>query len=111
MLTADAEREILEACGAACTDRKDRMHADEQRRYLDFAWRTAVLAGDGHPAAFPAAVAIEDKRNFMGYDPVTVADRAAEDVIRDAIKADVSGPRHPRRGARTRGRHVAAARG
>ena len=62
------------------------MNAEEQRRYLDFAWRTAMAAGAAILPHFRAAVAIEDKRNFMGYDPVTIADRAAEDVIRAAVK-------------------------
>ncbi|MFO1413639.1 MAG: histidinol-phosphatase [Burkholderiales bacterium] len=63
------------------------MNADDQRRYLDFAWRTAIEAGAAILPHFRATLDIEDKRNFMGYDPVTVADRAAEDVIRHAVKA------------------------
>jgi len=62
------------------------MNTADQERYLDFAWRTAIAAGAAILPHFRAVVAIEDKRNFMGYDPVTIADRAAEDVIRGAIR-------------------------
>jgi len=55
--------------------------------YLAFAHRTAQSAGEAILPHFRRAIEIEDKRNFMGYDPVTVADRAAETVIRNAIKA------------------------
>jgi histidinol phosphatase-like enzyme (inositol monophosphatase family) len=54
--------------------------------YLDFARRIAVDAGKVVLPHFRQALEVEDKRNFMGYDPVTVADHAAEDVIRSAIK-------------------------
>ncbi len=66
------------------------MNDEEQRGYLDFAWRTAVAAGAAILPHFREVIDVEDKRNFMGYDPVTIADRAAEDVIRAAIKRDVS---------------------
>ena len=59
----------------------------ELARYLEFAHRTAQRAGEAILPHFRRAIEVEDKRNFMGYDPVTVADRAAEQVIRDAIKA------------------------
>jgi myo-inositol-1(or 4)-monophosphatase len=55
--------------------------------YLEFAHRTAQRAGEAILPHFRRAIEVEDKRNFMGYDPVTVADHAAEQVIRDAIKA------------------------
>lgn len=55
--------------------------------YLEFAHRIAQLAGEAVLPHFRRAIEVEDKRNFMGYDPVTVADHAAEQVIRDAIKA------------------------
>jgi histidinol-phosphatase len=54
--------------------------------YLEFAYAMALEAGAAILPHFREVLAIEDKRNFMGYDPVTVADRAAEDVIRAAIK-------------------------
>jgi len=60
-------------------------HADLSH-YLDFARRIAVEAGKAVLPHFRQALAVEDKRNYMGYDPVTIADRAAEDVIRSAIR-------------------------
>jgi myo-inositol-1(or 4)-monophosphatase len=59
----------------------------ELAAYLEFAHRTAQRAGEAILPHFRRAIEVEDKRNFMGYDPVTVADRAAEQVIRDAIRA------------------------
>ncbi|MFO1311205.1 MAG: histidinol-phosphatase [Burkholderiales bacterium] len=59
--------------------------------YLEFAYEVAQRAGEVILPHFREAIAVEDKRNFMGYDPVTVADRAAEQVIRDAIKAAYPG--------------------
>ena len=59
----------------------------ELARYLEFAHRTAQRAGEAILPHFRRAIEVQDKRNFMGYDPVTVADHAAEQVIRDAIKA------------------------
>ncbi|MCC6193718.1 MAG: histidinol-phosphatase [Burkholderiales bacterium] len=58
----------------------------EASAYLAFARATAERAGAAILPHFRAELEVEDKRNFMGYDPVTVADRAAEQVIRDAIK-------------------------
>jgi myo-inositol-1(or 4)-monophosphatase len=52
-----------------------------------FAERMAVAAGAAILPYFRAAIAVEDKGGARGYDPVTVADRAAEDVIRAAIAA------------------------
>ncbi|MFO1322446.1 MAG: inositol monophosphatase family protein [Burkholderiales bacterium] len=62
------------------------MTRDEADEYLEFAWRTAVAAGAAILPHFREIIAVEDKRNFMGYDPVTVADHAAEDVISTAIR-------------------------
>jgi myo-inositol-1(or 4)-monophosphatase len=59
--------------------------------YLEFALRTAQRAGEAILPHFRGALDVEDKRNFMGYDPVTVADHASETVIRDAIKAAYPG--------------------
>ena len=56
-------------------------------QYLEFAHGIAQRAGEAILPHFRRAIEVEDKRNFMGYDPVTIADRAAEQVIRDAIKA------------------------
>lgn len=63
------------------------MTADEAADYLQFAYDTAVAAGESILPHFRNALAVDDKRNFMGYDPVTVADLAAENVIRMAVKA------------------------
>jgi len=59
----------------------------EALAFAEFAVGMAAAAGAVILPHFRAVIDIEDKRNFMGYDPVTVADRAAEDVIRAAIKA------------------------
>jgi histidinol phosphatase-like enzyme (inositol monophosphatase family) len=58
----------------------------EATTYLEFAYDVARAAGAAILPHFRAVIAVEDKRNFMGYDPVTIADRAAEDVIRAHIK-------------------------
>jgi len=62
------------------------MNGTELDVYLEFACAMALAAGEAILPHFREIIAVEDKRNFMGYDPVTVADRAAEDVIRAAIK-------------------------
>ncbi len=59
----------------------------EAGEFAEFAVGMAEAAGAVILPHFRAVIEIEDKRNAMGYDPVTVADRAAEDVIRAAIKA------------------------
>ncbi len=63
------------------------MTPSETASYLEFAHDLALAAGEAILPHFRNALAVEDKHNFMGYDPVTVADRAAESVIRAAIKA------------------------
>jgi myo-inositol-1(or 4)-monophosphatase len=63
------------------------MTPTEATEYLEFAHRIAVRAGEAILPHFREALSVTDKRNFMGYDPVTVADHAAEQVIRDAIKS------------------------
>jgi histidinol phosphatase-like enzyme (inositol monophosphatase family) len=63
------------------------MNGAELDGYLEFACAMAFAAGEAILPHFREIIAVEDKRNFMGYDPVTVADRAAETVIRDAIRA------------------------
>ncbi len=63
------------------------MSPQDAAAYLDFAQDMAVAAGEAILPHFRNALAVEDKRNFMGYDPVTVADHAAETVIRAAVKA------------------------
>jgi len=61
------------------------MSPGDADRYLEFACRTARAAGESILPHFREIIDVEDKRNPLGYDPVTVADRAAEDVIRGEI--------------------------
>jgi myo-inositol-1(or 4)-monophosphatase len=56
-------------------------HAD----LLEFALATARAAGEAILPHFRAALEVADKGGGKGYDPVTVADHAAETVIRSAI--------------------------
>jgi myo-inositol-1(or 4)-monophosphatase len=67
----------------------------ELQGFVDFAERMARAAGDAILPHFRAPIAVEDKGGARGYDPVTVADRAAEDVIRAEIAA-----RYPDHGIR-----------
>ena len=53
--------------------------------FVEFAYDVALAAGTAILPHFREAIAVEDKRNAYGYDPVTIADRAAEEVIRAAI--------------------------
>ena len=53
--------------------------------FLEFAQRLAQAAGGAILPHFRAALDVEDKGGAMGYDPVTVADHAAESVISAAI--------------------------
>ena len=53
--------------------------------FLEFARRTALAAGKVILPHFRAALAVADKGGARGYDPVTIADRAAEEVIRSRI--------------------------
>jgi len=53
--------------------------------FLEFAHAMAVAAGREILPHFRVALDIEDKGSPAGYDPVTVADRAAETVIRTEI--------------------------
>ncbi len=53
--------------------------------YLDFAFRIAEEAGPAILPHFRRGLDVENKDAAGGYDPVTVADRAAETSIRNAI--------------------------
>lgn len=53
--------------------------------FLHFAQATAEAAGRAILPHFRTAIAIEDKGGPHGYDPVTAADRAAEETICAAI--------------------------
>jgi histidinol phosphatase-like enzyme (inositol monophosphatase family) len=54
---------------------------------LEFALATAEAAGRAVLPHFRVAIDVENKDRAGGYDPVTIADRAAETSIRDAIRA------------------------
>jgi myo-inositol-1(or 4)-monophosphatase len=54
--------------------------------FLEFARRAARYAGEAILPHFRAALDVENKGGASTYDPVTVADRAAEAAIRDAIR-------------------------
>jgi myo-inositol-1(or 4)-monophosphatase len=56
-------------------------------QFAAFASDIAQRAGDVILPHFRRAIAVDDKGGARGYDPVTEADRAAEQVIRDAIRA------------------------
>jgi len=53
--------------------------------FLEFAVRTAEAAGEAVLPHFRVALDVADKGGANGYDPVTVADHAAEAVIRAEI--------------------------
>ncbi len=74
VLPADKEREILATMDAATN-----------AEMLEFALRTAEAAGRAILPHFRAALDVADKGGQRGYDPVTVADHAAEAVIRAEI--------------------------
>jgi histidinol phosphatase-like enzyme (inositol monophosphatase family) len=61
------------------------MNPERPSDFLEFARRMAQDAGAVILPHFRAALDVEDKGGVRGYDPVTVADHAAEAVIRDAI--------------------------
>ena len=71
------------------------MNSSALPELLEFACGMAEVAGAAILPHFRAAIGVEDKGGARGYDPVTVADRAAEDVIRARIAA-----RHPDHGIR-----------
>jgi myo-inositol-1(or 4)-monophosphatase len=64
--------------------------------FLEFAHEMALAAGRAILPHFRAALDVEDKSRGGSYDPVTVADHAAERVIRAAIAR--SYPEHGIRG-------------
>jgi histidinol phosphatase-like enzyme (inositol monophosphatase family) len=55
------------------------------REYTAFACRLVEIAGRAILPHFRQAIAVENKKLGRGYDPVTIADRAAEQAIRDEI--------------------------
>src|SRR5258708_7777838 len=54
---------------------------------LEFMYRMARAAGAAILPHFRVALDVADKGGARGYDPVTVADRAGEKVIRTRISA------------------------
>ena len=54
--------------------------------FAEFALQAARDAGVAILPHFRAPIDVDDKGGARGYDPVTEADRAAEDVIRDAVR-------------------------
>ncbi len=62
-----------------------RMIPARAAEFLEFALRTAQAAGAVILPHFRAALDVADKGGARGYDPVTVADHAAETVISAAI--------------------------
>jgi histidinol phosphatase-like enzyme (inositol monophosphatase family) len=61
------------------------MTATDSTAFLELAHGLAVAAGAQILPHFRVALDIEDKGSAANYDPVTVADRAAETVIRNGI--------------------------
>lgn len=62
------------------------MATDHNVGFLDFAYRTALAAGVAILPHFREVIEVENKDSGAGYDPVTIADKAAEHVIRAAIR-------------------------
>jgi histidinol phosphatase-like enzyme (inositol monophosphatase family) len=62
------------------------MTASRPVDFLEFALRAAQAAGAAILPHFRVAIDVEDKGSPAGYDPVTVADRGAEAVIRAEIE-------------------------
>jgi histidinol phosphatase-like enzyme (inositol monophosphatase family) len=58
----------------------------ELDEYLAFASRTAVQAGGATLEFFRSSVSAENKLDDGRYDPVTKADQAAEQIVRQAIE-------------------------
>ena len=63
------------------------MNASQRAEFLDFACQLAERAGESILPHFRQSPAIDNKKAGDGYDPVTEADRASEQVMRDAIRA------------------------
>jgi histidinol phosphatase-like enzyme (inositol monophosphatase family) len=56
------------------------------KEYIAFACRLADIAGRTILPHFRVRLDVENKQSGNGYDPVTLADRAAEQAIRDEIR-------------------------
>ena len=66
--------------------------------------RLADAAAEFDHAAFPGGGRRSRTRAAARFDPVTAADRAAEEAMRTPDQRDLPGPRHRRRGVRQRAR-------
>ncbi len=60
--------------------------AEPLAEYLEFAFATALAAGEAILSHFRRAIDVQNKDRVGGYDPVTVADRAAETAICASIE-------------------------
>ena len=76
---------MIAAVHAGARNAKLSMTPPSAAQYLDFALATARAAGAAILPHFRAALDVDDKSGGRNYDPVTIADRAAETVIRKAI--------------------------
>lgn len=68
-----------------------RLNDREIETYTAFACRLVELAGRAILPHFRATLTVENKAAVGGYDPVTIADRAAEQAIRDEIARNYPG--------------------
>ena len=65
-----------------------RQISDSERvEYLEFALGLATTAGSAILPFFRAGAGVDNKRSDGGFDPVTEADHAAEQVIREQIRS------------------------
>lgn len=63
------------------------LSSDKIQELSEFAADLATIAADVTLKHFRAAIDIDNKLGDTGFDPVTLADRGAEEVIRTAIEA------------------------
>jgi myo-inositol-1(or 4)-monophosphatase len=59
--------------------------AGDKAQFLDFACRTVKAAGAATLPFFRAPIQVDNKHSDDGFDPVTEADRSAEQIIRTAL--------------------------
>lgn len=68
------------------SDSPIRLEPEARAEYLEFACRLARLAGEAILPQFRHPLAVDNKKAGTDYDPVTEADRAAERLMRGAIR-------------------------
>lgn len=66
--------------------RAARLSGAEVQEYLELALRLAGLAGAAILPHFRRALAVDNKRTDAFFDPVTIADRAAEEAMRAELR-------------------------